>query len=69
MSSSEQFHNVVSAVYRTSCKTGEGVPEMFADIAKHLVTQNRARMELDALEQDAFHLQPQEENSPEQCSC
>ena len=37
----EQCHNLVSGVYKTSCKTGEGVEEMFRDIAKQLSDSNR----------------------------
>ena len=37
----EQCHNLVSGIYKTSCKTGEGVDEMFADIAKQLTEVNR----------------------------
>ena len=37
----EQCHNLVSGVYKTSCKTGQGIEEMFADIAKQLAEANR----------------------------
>ena len=37
----EQCHNLVSGVYKTSCKTGHGIEEMFADIAKQLAEANR----------------------------
>ena len=37
----EQCHNLVSGVYKTSCKTGAGVEEMFKDIAKQLGETNR----------------------------
>ena len=37
----EQCNNLITGVYKTSCKTGEGVEEMFADIAKQLVGTNR----------------------------
>lgn len=37
----EQCHNLVSGVYKTSCKTGQGVEEMFSDIAKQLADANR----------------------------
>ena len=37
----EQCHNLVSGVYKTSCKTGAGVEEMFADIANQLAEANR----------------------------
>ena len=32
----EQCNNLVTGVYKTSCKTGEGVEDMFVDIARHL---------------------------------
>lgn len=38
---SEQCHNLVSGIYKTSCKTGEGVDEMFLDIATQLSESNR----------------------------
>ncbi|CAG0925534.1 unnamed protein product [Notodromas monacha] len=66
----EQFHNVVSAVYKTSCRTGEGVEEMFDDIAKLLLEVNRSRMELEALEQESFRLlECDEPPVQDQCSC
>ena len=37
----EQCHNLVSGIYKTSCKTGEGVEEMFRDIAMQLGDSNR----------------------------
>ena len=37
----EQCRNLVSGVYKTSCKTGEGVNEMFQDIAKQLSSTNK----------------------------
>ncbi len=37
----EQCQNLVSGVYKTSCKTGEGVEEMFKDIAKKLGRTNK----------------------------
>lgn len=37
----EQCHNLVSGVYKTSCKTGQGVEDMFRDIANQLAEANR----------------------------
>lgn len=37
----EQCNNLISGVYKTSCKTGEGVQEMFKNIAQQLVGSNR----------------------------
>ncbi|XP_065342251.1 ras-related protein Rab-1A [Cloeon dipterum] len=54
----EQCHNLVSATYRTSCKTGQGVEEMFSDIAQHLVQANRSRLELQAMDTDSFKITP-----------
>ncbi|QQP35590.1 Rablike, partial [Caligus rogercresseyi] len=36
----EQCHNLVSGIYKTSCKTGEGVEEMFEDIALKIRESN-----------------------------
>ena len=37
----EQCRNLVTGIYKTSCKTGEGVDEMFRDIAKQLGSTNK----------------------------
>ena len=74
----EQCHNLVSGIYKTSCKTGEGVEEMFADIANQLTMTNRSRMELQAMEETSFHVAggetgERQERGPgssgENCSC
>jgi len=52
----EQCHNLVSGIYKTSCKTGEGVEEMFTDIANQLSLNNRSRMELQAMEETSFQV-------------
>lgn len=52
----EQCHSLISATYKTSCKTGEGVEEMFRDISNILVDANRSKMELQALEQHGFKI-------------
>lgn len=54
----EQCHNLVSGIYKTSCKTGEGVEEMFTDIAKQLTQVNRSRMELQSIEERSFQVNP-----------
>lgn len=54
----EQCHNLVSGVYKTSCRTGEGVEEMFQDIAAQLATSNRSRMELQTIEEHSFQVAP-----------
>lgn len=53
---SEQCRNLVSGIYKTSCKTGEGVSEMFRDISKQLSESNKSRMELKAMEEASFHV-------------
>ena len=69
----EQCHNLVSGVYKASCKTGEGVQEMFKDIASQLSESNRSRMELQNMEHEArsFRIDRAEEAKEEQpdCSC
>ena len=42
-----------AGIYKTSCKSGEGVEEMFTDIAKQLAMTNRSRIELQAIEVSA----------------
>ena len=46
----------VSGIYKTSCKTGEGVEEMFTDIARQLAISNRSRKELQAMEETSFQV-------------
>lgn len=66
----EQCHSLISSTYKTSCKTGEGVEEMFRDIATHLVTLNRSRFELQALEQHGFKIEAAEEEGRDpSCIC
>ncbi|KAH8302969.1 hypothetical protein KR044_012474 [Drosophila immigrans] len=52
----EQCHSLISATYKTSCRSGAGIEEMFQDIARQLVTANRSKMELQALEQQSFQI-------------
>ncbi|XP_058824239.1 ras-related protein Rab-4 [Topomyia yanbarensis] len=65
----EQCHSLISATYKTSCKTGEGLEEMFQDIANTLVESNRSRLELQALEQHGFKIEPPEEFGEPSCLC
>lgn len=64
----EQCHGLISDTFKTSCKNNEGVKEMFEEIARNLVENNRARLELQALETQGFKVHPPEENV-ENCSC
>ncbi|XP_061386364.1 ras-related protein Rab-14 [Musca vetustissima] len=53
----EQCHSLISATYKTSCKTGEGIEEMFQDISRILVESNRSKMDLQAsMEQHGFQI-------------
>jgi len=66
----EQCHNLVSGIYKTSCKTGEGVEEMFTDIAKQLTQVNRSRMELQRIEEEgSFHVNSAPEPDDSGCGC
>jgi len=68
----EQCNNLITGVYKTSCKTGEGVDAMFADIAKQLVGTNRSRMELQELKDESFRVEQAveaEETSPTCGNC
>ncbi|XP_023340959.1 ras-related protein Rab-2A [Eurytemora carolleeae] len=69
----EQCHNLVSGIYKTSCRTGEGVEEMFSDIAKQLTQVNRSRMELQSIEERSFQVNTSALAEPDtdggSCSC
>ncbi|XP_014259649.1 ras-related protein Rab-19 [Cimex lectularius] len=65
----EQCHNLISVTYKTSCKTGQGVDEMFLDIAQHLMQANRSRMELQALDESSFKIIPAEDPMEPPCLC
>ncbi|KAL7733408.1 hypothetical protein ACLKA6_004893 [Drosophila palustris] len=52
----EQCHSLISATYKTSCRTGEGIEEMFQDISRQLAQANRSKMELQALERQSFQI-------------
>lgn len=65
----EQCHGLVSGIFKTSCKTGEGIDDMFEQIANILVESNRSRMELQALEQHGFKVSTPEENVDTSCLC
>ncbi|XP_071455171.1 ras-related protein Rab-1 [Hetaerina americana] len=65
----EQCHNLISATYRTSCRTGQGVEEMFTDIARRLVQSNRSRLELQSVDRDSFKIVPPEEATEPSCLC
>lgn len=62
----EQCQNLVSGTYKISCKTGEGIDEMFADIANILTQTNRSRLELQSLEHHGFRV---DEPEPTESNC
>merc|ERR1712087_85202 len=64
----EQCRNLVSGVYKTSCKTGEGVNEMFQDIAKQLSSTNKSRIELKTMDEASFRIETARE-ATEQANC
>lgn len=66
---SEQCHNLISGTYKTSCKTGQGVEEMFIDISKQLGEANRSRKELDSLNKNSFKITPPEGEPEDSCIC
>lgn len=65
----EQCQTLISATFKTSCKTGEGVEEMFQQIANTLVEANRSRMELQTLDQSGFKVQAAPEGTDDSCAC
>lgn len=64
----EQCQNLISGTYKISCKTGDGVDEMFQDIAITLAQMNRSRLALQTLadQQNSFKV---EEPSPSESKC
>ncbi|TDG50362.1 hypothetical protein AWZ03_003267 [Drosophila navojoa] len=69
----EQCHSLISATYKTSCRTGKGIEEMFQDISRQLVQANRSKMELQALERQSFQVdktnQAEINEDTSSCSC
>lgn len=66
---SEQCHNLISTTYKTSCKNGEGIEEMFSDIAHQLVQANRSKLELQTLDKHGFKITTSEEVIDDSCLC
>lgn len=64
----EQCQNLISGTYKISCKTGEGIHEMFQDIANILTQSNRSRLELQSLEHHGFKVD-QPEIHTDKCKC
>lgn len=64
----EQCQNLISGTFKISCKTGEGVVEMFQEIAHILTQSNRSRIELQSLEQHGFKIE-QPETDESKCKC
>lgn len=64
----EQCHSLISGTYKVSCKTGEGVHEMFQDIANIVNQTNRSRIELQTLEHHGFRIDHPDENG-DKCKC
>lgn len=64
-----QCQSLISSCFKISCKTGEGVEEMFQSIANTLVESNRSRIELQTFEQHGFKIQPPESSEEQTCLC
>ncbi|KAK6623078.1 hypothetical protein RUM43_008930 [Polyplax serrata] len=65
----EQCHNLISAVYKTSCKTAEGIDDMFSDIAQRLVESNKSRIDLKTIDAESFKVTPTEDPPEPTCLC
>jgi len=66
----DQCQGLISATFKTSCKTGAGIDEMFAEISLSLVENNRSRLELQSLEAGhGFKVHPPDATEVESCSC
>lgn len=64
----EQCHNVISGVYKISCKNNQGVEEMFNDIAKTLLNSNLQKLDMQTID---LQLQSnnQDDKSRNKCLC
>lgn len=70
LSYSEQCHSLISATYKTSCKTGEGIEDMFLDVAHHLIESNQSRFQLQNFKRGSIKIHKfNEETNAESCSC
>lgn len=65
----EQCHSLISGTFKTSCKTGDGIDEMFKEIATTLVESNRSRLELQSLEQHGFKVELPATGEEPSCIC
>lgn len=65
----EQCQTLICATFKTSCRTGEGVEEMFQQISNTLVEANRSRIDLQALDQTGFKVQAPEDGTDNGCAC
>lgn len=63
----EQCHNMISGVYKTSCKTGEGVQEMFEDIARQLVISARIQ-DFEDVQRESFKVTADDDVN-DSCGC
>ena len=54
---SEQCHNIISGIYKISCKSNEGVEDMFNDISRILLNANVQKLDMQSIElQGGFKL-------------
>lgn len=69
----EQCQDLISATFKISCKTGEGIEEMFQEVANMLVETSRSRLELKALGEHHHHggfkVQPRADDADEEGKC
>ena len=70
---SEQCSSLISGYFKTSCKTGEGVEELFNEVASTLLHTSRPRIELSRLERHEESFQvfdcSNNENNAENDNC
>lgn len=59
---------MVTGVFKTSCRTGEGVYEMFTEIARQVAVSSRSRKELERLDDRSFKVVAPEVEQ-DSCSC
>lgn len=64
----EQCQDLISGTFKISCRTGEGIDEMFQEIAHILTQSNRSRLELQTLEHHGFQV-GQPDIPQDKCKC
>ena len=66
---SEETSDCIVGYFKTSCKTGEGIEEMFNTVATSLSTQVKSRHDLMHLDEASFQVTPATEEASVEDDC